>query len=237
LSLNALRTALHRLTGGSWQVDLQSCGGSSHQHVGFLWNGSRVALLQLTDAWALNGAATAGTPKACAGNLRPGRYALAKTPIGVDFHILAVHFDSGTKSRDYDHRRHATQRIDEITIGHTPILQLDRDVLGDDNTMGREDAPPISAQEELAVFDGELAPGFRHLPMTPNCTEYFEHKAGALDHIVVSAGMQEAAATARVTGYCAVAGCAHLTGAMPAAAERLSDHCPVVVDIQDGDLD
>jgi len=35
------------------------------------------------------------------------------------------------------------------------------------NTMGAEDAPPLSAQEELA-------PGFRRLAMTPNCTEYFE---------------------------------------------------------------
>jgi hypothetical protein len=49
--------------------------------------------------------------------------------------------------------------------------------------------------------------------------------------------MQEAAANARVTGYCALAACADLTGALPAAAERLSDHCPVVVDLQDRDLD
>jgi hypothetical protein len=54
---------------------------------------------------------------------------------------------------------------------------------------------------------------------------------------VASTGMQEVAATARVTGYCAVVGCTDLTGALPAAAERLSDHCPVVVDIQDQDLD
>jgi predicted extracellular nuclease len=155
------------------------------------------------------------------------------------FHLLSVHFDSGTTSRDDNHRRQATQRLDDIMIGNTPILGLDRDVLvlGDDNTMGREDAPPISAQQELAVFDGELAPGFRRLAMTPNCTEYFEAKAGALDHLVASTGMQEVAATARVTGYCAVAGCAPIVGALPAAAERLSDHCPVVVDIQDRDLD
>jgi endonuclease/exonuclease/phosphatase family metal-dependent hydrolase len=220
-------------------VDLQSCGGASDQHVGFLWNGSRVALLQLTDAWELNGAATGPTTNACAGNLRPGRYALAKTPIGVDFHLLSVHVDSGTTTRDYDHRRQAAQRIGQIRVGNTPILQLDHDVLvlGDYNTMGRQDAPPVSAQEELAVFDGELAPGFRRRPMTPNCTEYFERRAGALDHIIASTGMQEAAATARVTGYCALAACADLSGAMPAAAERLSDHCPVVVDIQDRDLD
>jgi hypothetical protein len=124
-SLNALRTELDRLTGGSWQMDLQSCGGMSNQHVGFLWKSARVALLQLTDAWELNGAATTPTASACAGNLRLGRYALAKTPIGVDFYILSVHFDSGRTGRDYDHRLQATQRIDEITIGTTPILQLD----------------------------------------------------------------------------------------------------------------
>jgi endonuclease/exonuclease/phosphatase family metal-dependent hydrolase len=238
-SLNSLRSELNRLTGGSWQVDLQSCDGASDQHVGFLWNGSRVALLQLTDAWELNGAATGPTGIACAGNLRPGRYAWAQTPIGVDFHILSVHFDSGTTSRDYGHRRQAAQRIGQIRMGNTPILELDRDVLvlGDFNTMGREEAPPIAAQEELAVFDGELSPGFRRLPMTPHCTEYFEGKGGTLDHIVASTGMQEAGATARVTGYCALAACANLTGALPAAAERLSDHCPVVVDIQDRDLD
>jgi hypothetical protein len=238
-SLNGLRAELTRLTGGSWQVDLQSCGGASDQHVGFLWNGLRVALLQRTDAWEVNGAAAGPTGSACAGNLRPGRYALAKTPIGVDVHLLSVHFDSGTTTRDYGHRRQAAQRLGQIAIGNTPILQLDRDVLvlGDYNTMGKQDSPPVSAQEELAVLDGELAPGFRRLAMTPHCTEYFEGKAGALDHVVVSTGMQEVAATARVTGYCAVAACGHLAGAMPAAAERLSDHCPVVVEIQDRDRD
>ena len=92
-------------------------------------------------------------------------------------------------------------------------------------------------QEELAVFDRELSPGFRRLSMTPNCTEYFDGKAGTLNHLVASTGMQEVAATARVTGYCAVAGCATIVGAMPAASERLSDHCPVVIEIQDKDLD
>jgi predicted extracellular nuclease len=103
--------------------------------------------------------------------------------------------------------------------------------------MGREDAPLISAQQELAVFDRELAPGFRRLPMTPNGTESFEGKGGTLDHLVASTGMQAVAATARVTGYCALAACATITGAMPAASERWSDHSSVVVDLQDRDLD
>jgi endonuclease/exonuclease/phosphatase family metal-dependent hydrolase len=169
----------------------------------------------------------------------PGAIRVGQDPIGVDFHLLSVHLDSGTEGRDDAHRRQATRRLDDIRIGNTPILELDRDVLvlGDGNTMGREEAPPVCAQQELAVFDGELAPGFRRLAMTPNGTESFEAKAGALDHLMASTGMQEVAATARVTGYCTLAACANIAGAMPAAAERLSDHCPVVVDIEDRDLD
>jgi endonuclease/exonuclease/phosphatase family metal-dependent hydrolase len=142
-SLNNLRAELNRLTRGSWQVDLQACEGASTQHVGFLWNGSRVALLQRTDVWELNGAATSPAANACVGNLRPGRYALAQSPIGVDFHIVSVHLDSGTTNRDYEHRRQAAQRLGQIRVGNTPILARDRDVLllGDDNTMGQEEAP------------------------------------------------------------------------------------------------
>jgi hypothetical protein len=56
----------------------------------------------------MNGVATTPAANACAGNLRPGRYPWAKSPIGVDFHLLSVHFDSGTTTRDYGHRRQAT---------------------------------------------------------------------------------------------------------------------------------
>ena len=123
-SLNALRAELNRLAGGSWEVDLQSCGSPHGQHVGFLWNNARLGLRQMTDMWELKGAATGPTGSACAGNLRPGRYALAKTPIGVDFHILSVHVDSGTECRDDEHRRQATQRIGQIRVGNTPILEV-----------------------------------------------------------------------------------------------------------------
>ncbi len=161
-SLNALRTELERLTGGSWQVDLQSCGGPSTQHVGFLWNGARVALLQRTDVWELNGAATSPTADACVGNLRPGRYAWAKTPIGVDFHMVAVHFDSGRTSRDYGHRRQAAQRIGQITIGTMPMLQLDRDmvVLGTTTPWGKRRRPRSQPSRNSRSLTANWRPDF-----------------------------------------------------------------------------
>jgi len=103
--------------------------------------------------------------------------------------------------------------------------------------MGRLEAPPISAIEEVVAFDRDLEPGFRRLPATMACTEYHEGKGQSLDYVVAGVGMEEVMRSARVTGYCAVAACADLTGAMPAAYERLSDHCPVLVDVHDEDRD
>lgn len=237
--IRALRTELDRLTGGAWQVDLQQCGPEASQHVGFLWNTSRLTLENQADVSALNGASSGTPANACAGNLRPGRYAHAKTQGGIDAHLLSIHFDSGTRNRDYQNRRTATERISSLTIGGTPLLTSDPDVivLGDYNTMGRTEPPPISAQEEMTTFAEELAPEFRRRLATPSCSEYFQGKAGLLDHIVASTGMQEAAAAARVTGYCAVEQCRDGVSPLPRAAEKLSDHCPMVFEVQNADVD
>jgi len=99
-ALQTLRTELDRLTGGTWQVDLQACGGPTAQHVGYLWNQRRVSLTHMTDVWELNASASEIAPHACANRLRPARYAAAKTPAGVDVDLLVVHLDSGTANRD-----------------------------------------------------------------------------------------------------------------------------------------
>ena len=113
-------------------------------------------------------------------------------------------------------------------------------VLGDFNTMGAEGR--MGPAEEIALFDqtvGAEAPGYRVLMPALQCTEYFNGQCNALDHIVVTQAMQEAgAAEARVTGYCAVAGGRPIDpDEMPLVYARLSDHCPVVAEVQNHDLD
>jgi len=238
-ALQSLINELDHLTGGSWNVDLQTCGGQTAQHVGFLWDAARVTLQDFADVWEMNGAAS-GPGGECAGNLRPGRYARVGAPGGgVDFQVVAVHFDSGTSERDYANRRTALGRLATISRGGQLLSVSDRDVvvLGDINTMGRGDAPEISAAAEVAGLSGEIAPDFRPVEQNPSCSEYFRGEAGLLDHILVATGMEEAPSAARVTGYCAVKNCLGIQGAMPAAYETLSDHCPQVLDLRNSDID
>lgn len=241
-AMNDLRNRLNTLTGGSWQVDLSDCGESSAQRLGFLWNGSRVRLNGQADSCELNGAAAEGScPDACVGRLRPGRYARAQSMKsgGADFHILAAHFDSGRNNTDYQRRRIAVERIPFVEIGGASLFDTDSDVvaLGDLNTMGRQEPPAISEAEEIAILDEELAPGFSRLIPQFQCSEYFQGRGGLLDHILVSTAMQEDGPGTLLTGYCAVERCASIQGSMPAAYERLSDHCPILFEVIDQDLD
>jgi hypothetical protein len=94
------------------------------------------------------------------------------------------------------------------------------------------------------MLEEELAPAFRRMVPSLACSEYVQpdptverQRAMLLDQVAVSSGMQEAATTSRITGYCALRRCADATGAMPAAYQVLSDHCPTVFEVTDRNLD
>ncbi len=98
---------LEKLTDSTWaSPDLNRCGAAGGQHVGLLWNQDRVSLSSLEDEEQLNGSFARFGGGACAGNIRPGRYAYVKseTAGGVDFHVASVHFDSGIGDKDYQNR-------------------------------------------------------------------------------------------------------------------------------------
>lgn len=236
----ALRTLIHMLdslSGGRWDVSLQACGPVEAQRVGFLWNKDRLGLSELADVGQLNGEwETSG--EACAGNLRPGRYAYVRSETGgADFHVYTVHFDSGRRDKDYQNRRDAARRIPSLVRPHHPE-DADVVILGDFNTMGRSEPTEITARQEYSTFDRDISPAYLRLASDPPCTEYYRGRGGALDHIVVSSRMQEAACSAMTGGYCRETQCAVLDpDNMPADYETVSDHCPVVLEITDADMD
>lgn len=236
--IQELKQKLNSNTGGDWKCSLHECGGARDQHVGFLWNKSRLDVSNFKDMREFNPRASA-TGSACAGRLRPGRscYVKAKNG-GVDFHLISVHLKMGP---DDDAQTERIQALNNIDMAVAPLLQTDEDIIiiGDFNTMGN--GTQGSAQTEIANLEficEEESPGFRHLNVTPACTEYYQGRGGWLDHILVNRLMEEVADfTAHVGGYCEVISCADVSGKMPAAYSDLSDHCPVVFVINNIDID
>src|SRR5690606_35973775 len=122
-----------------------------------------------------------------------------------------------------------------------PLLAQDRDVVivGDFNTMGAGDWH--SRQQEIKHLRRHVTkekPGFLDVVPVPRCTHYFRGRGGWLDHVLVPRDMKEITVTSTITtGYCAVAGCRRIQGDYPLAYRRLSDHCPVIVEIDNRDRD
>lgn len=231
--------SLNQQTGATWRWHRQSCGRPDDHHIGLLWNDTRVSLSEFESLWQFNAKAQSAT-NACTFGLRPGQYAWvqAREPKGVDFHLIGLHLKSGPTVFAVEDRHNALNRIDQSIA---PLLARDRDViiLGDFNTMGAGDWQ--SRDSELKNLRRKVAkekPGFADLPLHPQCSHYFRGRGGWLDHVLVPQEMQEVTVTAvQVTGYCAVAGCDRIRGDYPLAYRHLSDHCPVVLEIENTDKD
>jgi len=234
-----LTSQLSTQTGDAWRWHRNPCGRPNDHHIGLLWNDSRVALSQFDSLWQFNAKATS-VRNPCTSGLRPGQYAFVQSRQrdGVDFHLITVHLKSGPTVFAVEARQKALNRIDKAVA---PLLNKDHDVviLGDFNTMGAGDRHSQRSElKYLRRFVAKEKPGFTDLTLHPQCSHYFRGRGGWLDHVLVAKGMKEVTATsARVTGYCGLADCQRIHGEYPRAYRFLSDHCPVVLQIENRDQD
>lgn len=236
-----LLAALDRHTGGRWRITVDDCrGGDASQHVGILWNERRVRASEPITLASLN-----PHREPCKDQLRPGLARRLVFPGGLDLYFVSVHFKSGSERRSLDLRRRSFEGL-PAAVAELRAAAPEDDVIvaGDFNTMGcRRCSPAIPAAEELASASRLLAglqPSFRRVDADATCTERYRDGVGLLDHFVVSSATRELAANARahVSGYCADARCRFQRGRSdPPAYQMLSDHCPVVLELSDRDLD
>lgn len=236
--LAEVRARLDRWTGGKHQAHLDDCEPVAAQHVGLLWNEKRVKAQDFEVFGELNPLASP-----CQNHLRPGLGARFLFPRGLDLQVVAVHLKSGGEPRARELRARSLERLpavlEAVTRRHGDGDLL---VLGDFNTMGCSSCSPAldgkAERDELAVRLNRASPPLSVLPTKPGCSHYFSGKAGLLDLMVAPRAMRElGAAEVTASGLCGELACAPLPAAAPAAQRDLSDHCPIVVDLLDQDLD
>jgi endonuclease/exonuclease/phosphatase family metal-dependent hydrolase len=213
---------------------LAETGGGGGLFVGYIYDETSVRLTGVETLTSLQ-----MTP-----DLRPALLARVESLRGgLDLLILTAHTDSGTKLRDYSNRMGFLDAL-AGELGPRRSEEADVVVLGDLNTMGHFEEGGlrrVTGEEELAILDRKAREmGLARLAPTPACTEYYRGRGSLLDHILVAAPMREVPlhAVARVLGYGAEAACRPLDPeTMPHDYRRVSDHCPVVIDLLDVDWD
>jgi len=238
--MSELLTRLDRLTHGRWRARFDDCPDEAAQHVGLLYNEARVSGSDFHTFAALN-----PYGEACKDLIRPGLGGYFRFKGGLDLHLVAVHLKSGDDRRSIELRRRSIAGI-ATAYREAQGEQADCDVLlaGDFNTMGCPHcSPPVGALDEtkqLGRAAVALSPAFTAVGTDGGCSEYYRGHGGLLDHFLATRSLGEIPADARavVSGYCAAASCGRLPAkSMPAAYARLSDHCPVLLDLADRDAD
>jgi endonuclease/exonuclease/phosphatase family metal-dependent hydrolase len=228
---------LNALTSGDWQLELAPCEPKEVQHPGFLFDKTRVSGSLFREVPSLN------PDPVCSNAVSPGFGGYFSIEGGPDFHLIAVHSHTGSSRESYEKRAAITAAMEEV-VADAYALEPDTDVVfaGDFNSVGCTTCDTVlSNQDEVAELEQVVAgfePSLALLPASQRCTRVAED-VPFIDHVVAAASMTEVPADSvvRVAGICEAIECDRQVNWLEDAYERLSDHCPLVLDLAASDDD
>jgi endonuclease/exonuclease/phosphatase family metal-dependent hydrolase len=236
-ALAALLGELNRRSGARYVARLDDCERQVPQHVGLIWNEARVTASDLQTVAALNPHGSA-----CQDQLRPGLAARFRLPGGLDLAVVSAHFKSMADRRAFALRRASFQAVPGVLRALTAAARdTDFLLLGDLNTMGCEDCEPrVAPREEVAAVEALLRDaGVRLVPADAAGSELYGGQLTLLDHALAATAMRELGSSAQshLAGACAAGATTSRGRAAKKLRRALSDHCPLVLDLADRDLD
>jgi len=229
---------LNELTSGDWQIKLAPCNPAEVQHPGFVYDASRVTGTNFREIPILN------PNPVCDNVASPGFGGYFKLTGGPDFHLIAVHLTAGDGLTSIEGRDYSLSVLQDV-VDEAVSIVLDLDVffIGDFNTSGCPDCNPSvsSAQEvsELGQTVAAMPTPLRLLGASESCSRHVDNDPPLMDHFVVAQSTAEvsSANVAHVSGICEATACGRLRNWLEDARDRLSDHCPVTLDLAAQDDD
>lgn len=227
---------LNELTGGEWRFELDQCEPVDVQHPGFLFDQRRVTGTEFREIPSLN------PDPVCSNTVSPGFAGYFAIEGGPDFHLIAVHAQVGSSQPSFEKRAGVVAALEAAT-NDAVAINSDTDVIvaGDFNSVGCEECDPVvSNEDEVAILEGTIADFKVPLALLPGsqaCTRVGGE--GYVDHVLTTADMAEVPAdsVAHVAGVCEETSCDREVNWLEDAHDRLSDHCPVLVDLARTDDD
>lgn len=228
---------LNTLTDGDWQLELDQCTPSDVQHPGFLFDGAHVTGENFREIPSLN------PDPVCSNNISPGFGGYFSIAGGPDFHLIAVHGATGASEAQFEKRVQITAALESVA-NDAYAINPDTDIIfaGDFNSVGCESCDPVVSNEDENAQMTETVAGFDPsltlLPTSEDCTRVADDMPH-IDHVLAAGSMSEVpeGSVVHVTGICEEIDCDRQVNWLEDAYDRLSDHCPLVLDLAADDDD
>jgi len=220
---------LNQRSGRRYKLELAHCETDDVARPGIIYDEARSRVASVKTALS--------TDQKCSDAVPPELTAYVKLDGGPDFHLVVIHAPAGDRGDGHRKRQTFLQGLDRL-ITNLPRSNGDTDIVvtGDFNTSGCQDCQPkldsVNETRRLGERISKFRVPLRLLPADRPCSFVLENEPMLLDHFLVSADMKGLApsATAVVSGYCEEAQCKDVFPTSK-AEKRLSDHCPVVLDL------
>lgn len=219
-----------------YDTELSRCGGEHGQHVGFIFNKSKIELLSFNEDLKI---AAPGSQGSCNSGSRPMAIALFKIKAtGQKFYGMTVHLKSGSQASSIQKRQKQYQIIkDTINELKSKTGVKDFYVAGDFNTT--EYINRGSDYSNLNKMVRDL--GMVDLASNLKCTAYWWggtddgiETPSVLDHLIVTRGLMKISSPrVNLGGHCQKVSCREVPEReLGVSYAGVSDHCPITATVQ-----